>query len=573
MLLLPNITFASNAGFDYPAGKPDGDNYKRGEIFGGNDGWGYLEWNGTIWHPGEDWNRGSGEDDYGDPVYSISDGTIISAKDYGSGWGKIVLIKHDNPITVWSQYAHLSEINVNEGQLLKKGDCIGKIGNADGRWASHLHFEIRKNNLKANYWPSGLDKENIKDFYYSPTDFIDSHRPQKGSEIVLNSQSNSINISWAKSEDSDFNKYVLERSLESGAGFSPIFETNDVNKLNYEDKNLLTGKNYYYRVITYFNNGLTAESEEKSIELKREVINVTNDPESQRYPTTNGKIIVWQDWKKNENGNSPKKLFYYDISDGEIKGVNIAIEGVSIAQEPQVGGDYACYTAQDSHFSSTATNIYCYSFISNSPFLVTNAPKDQLSPVLNDSGIVVWSDMRNGKDSDIYYLDLNKSNGEIPFVTGTGSQYQPKISEDNVIWKDTRIGNRTDLYLKEIGGAEELIKTNIGSTGTIDISEDYIIWEKDKKLYSINIKTREEKLITDGGVSGAIRIDSGRIVYTKFESGYYYIHIYDISSSTETIIDFPIYYLPRIDISGNILVFDSGEKTTVPKLDIYLVYL
>lgn len=575
MLFFHRSAMAASFGFDYPAGKPDGTGYSRGEKDGGWDGWGYLEWNGSIWHPGEDWNRGSGETDFGDPLYAVGDGTVVSAKDYGSGWGKIILIEHSyENQKVWSQYAHLSEIAVTPGKSVNRGEFIGKIGNANSRWVSHLHFEVRSASMPANYWPSGLSKETTSQKYNCPTEFIDSHRPSLGQEIFsAEGKNGKIRITWSRSDDPDFDKYVLRRAPLNGE-YSNIFETTNREITSFEDAQVSVGQSYSYQLLTYYKNGQVGESQEKSVELKIEIINITKNILNQQYPATDGKIVVWQDWRKNDNNTSPKKLFYYDIGKNEVLSANIAIEGVSIAQEPKVNGKYVCYTAQDNTFSFTGTNIYCYNFDSNLPFKVSGAPKDQINPEITENGMVFWEDKRSG-NSDIYYLDLNKSSGESLFVGGTGNQYMPKISEDKVIWKDTRVGNRTDLYLKKIGeNTETLLKTNIGSTGVIDIWDDWVIWSKDNKLNLINIMTKEEKIICDTGLFGVARIDSGRIAYVKADNGYYWINTYKIESGKTSKIDFPCYYLPRIDLSGNVLVFDWGEKsTTQVYMDIYLTYL
>ncbi len=84
-------------------------------------------------------------------------GTIVKAAErgvgetgnYPGGYGLIVRIDHNNGyVTV---YAHLSEILIEDGQFVKKGAVIGKVGktgNADHDLIEpHLHFEIRKDGI------------------------------------------------------------------------------------------------------------------------------------------------------------------------------------------------------------------------------------------------------------------------------------------------------------------------------------------------------------------------------------------------------------------------------------------
>ncbi len=78
----------------------------------------------------------------GTPIKASAGGRVIYS---GSGirdYGNIVIIKHaDNYFTV---YAHNSENNVLEGDIVKQGQIIGKVGSTGKASGPHLHFEIRK---------------------------------------------------------------------------------------------------------------------------------------------------------------------------------------------------------------------------------------------------------------------------------------------------------------------------------------------------------------------------------------------------------------------------------------------
>jgi hypothetical protein len=103
-------------------------------------------------HLGEDWNRGSGTADMGDPVYATSDGEVVFAEPSLSGWGKVVVIRHTVPdgTEYESAYGHLLEMYVSKPDIVRRGQAIGTIGDGDGfalyegqRISPHLHFEIR----------------------------------------------------------------------------------------------------------------------------------------------------------------------------------------------------------------------------------------------------------------------------------------------------------------------------------------------------------------------------------------------------------------------------------------------
>jgi murein DD-endopeptidase MepM/ murein hydrolase activator NlpD len=104
---------------------------------------------GESFHLGDDWNgAGGGDTDLGDPVLAIADGRVRSARDHGGGWGSVVRVVHDigapgTPVLVESLYAHLDSIDVTAGDVVARGQRIGTIGDAGGRYAAHLHLEIR----------------------------------------------------------------------------------------------------------------------------------------------------------------------------------------------------------------------------------------------------------------------------------------------------------------------------------------------------------------------------------------------------------------------------------------------
>ena len=77
----------------------------------------------------------------GDTIVSAFDGKVRIVKYEKGGYGKYVVIRHDNGLE--TVYGHLSKHLVKENQLVKAGEVIGLGGNTGRSTGSHLHFETR----------------------------------------------------------------------------------------------------------------------------------------------------------------------------------------------------------------------------------------------------------------------------------------------------------------------------------------------------------------------------------------------------------------------------------------------
>lgn len=94
---------------------------------------------GSSWssgyHTGIDFQAKSGT-----PVKAVHSGTVVKAG-WGGSYGNEIVIKHAPG--VYTQYAHLSSINVKVGAKVSTGRMIGLSGSTGNSTGPHLHFEVR----------------------------------------------------------------------------------------------------------------------------------------------------------------------------------------------------------------------------------------------------------------------------------------------------------------------------------------------------------------------------------------------------------------------------------------------
>ena len=88
----------------------------------------------TSYHSGTDFRA-----KVGTAVRASNSGIVRLAKDRYYAGGSVVI---DHGFNIFSQYYHLSEIKVKEGQRVKKGDIIALSGDSGRVTGAHLHFGI-----------------------------------------------------------------------------------------------------------------------------------------------------------------------------------------------------------------------------------------------------------------------------------------------------------------------------------------------------------------------------------------------------------------------------------------------
>lgn len=101
-----------------------------------SSGFGYRSFDNGF-HPGIDIANSIGT-----PIHAAADGIVFKAYT-SSSYGNCVMISHFiNGQLYTTVYAHMSSINVSDGQSVSQGQVIGAMGNTGESFGSHLHFEL-----------------------------------------------------------------------------------------------------------------------------------------------------------------------------------------------------------------------------------------------------------------------------------------------------------------------------------------------------------------------------------------------------------------------------------------------
>ena len=81
------------------------------------------------------------------PVKAFCGGKVVIAR-FENAYGNVVYVSDTNQY--WHVYAHLNEIKVKVGQVVKTGEIIGLAGNTGQSHGVHLHYAIWKP-IKGSY--------------------------------------------------------------------------------------------------------------------------------------------------------------------------------------------------------------------------------------------------------------------------------------------------------------------------------------------------------------------------------------------------------------------------------------
>jgi len=78
---------------------------------------------------------------FGKPILAAANGKVVERGYEPLGFGNYFIIRHNYGFL--TKYAHLSDVYVNEGDVVTQGQIVGTMGSTGLSTGPHLHFEIR----------------------------------------------------------------------------------------------------------------------------------------------------------------------------------------------------------------------------------------------------------------------------------------------------------------------------------------------------------------------------------------------------------------------------------------------
>jgi murein DD-endopeptidase MepM/ murein hydrolase activator NlpD len=110
--------------------------------------YGSTDFGARMPHHGVDYDNPTGTQ-----VYAAADGEVVyvgnDSETLFSPWpdfyGSLIVLEHKlDGEPFYTLYAHLSQIEVQEGDFVSAGDRIGEVGSSGSAIGGHLHFEVRQ---------------------------------------------------------------------------------------------------------------------------------------------------------------------------------------------------------------------------------------------------------------------------------------------------------------------------------------------------------------------------------------------------------------------------------------------
>ena len=123
------------------------------------------------------------------PLYASTNAIVTYAQRWPPpAWGNLIILRtYLNGQYVWVRYAHVEEMLVQKGDIVRRGQQICKVGNGFGAFVYHLHYDISLSGILETYagdWP-GTRFDYLFQNYTDPLTFTRANRPRKAPPVIV----------------------------------------------------------------------------------------------------------------------------------------------------------------------------------------------------------------------------------------------------------------------------------------------------------------------------------------------------------------------------------------------------
>ena len=231
-------------------------------------------------------------------------------------------------------------------------------------------------------------------------------------------------------------------------------------------------------------------------------LNLTPNHTAVGRPAISGNRVVWSDFG---NGTNPG-FWYRNLATGQQRRLD-----ASPGAQPHLSGELLCYEYQG--------RIHVHTLGTGRDVVVS--PDGASATACDISGrVVVWQDLRNGNDSDIYAYDLD-ARRETRLTTTSTDQTLPRIDAGLVVWQDAISPSNTDIYAADLTTG---LVTHVTAEESVQrfaaVADGRIVWmdegdgRDNTEIYLYDIASRVTTRVTrHGGWSSSPTISGDLIAY------------------------------------------------------------
>ncbi len=163
-------------------------------------------------------------------------------------------------------------------------------------------------------------------------------------------------------------------------------------------------------------------------------------------PDVAGDLVIWT------SGSAGASLYATDLVSGSTQLIH-QFSPLQNPRGPVTDGRYVAWSMRDLTSGHNVVSIMAYDLLTGEMTTIldhTGSPEHRSNVAISD-GIVVWEDWRNNTESvnrldlDVWAYDL-ATGRSFPVAAGPGSQHEPWIDGDRVVWINESGGQRTIGY-------------------------------------------------------------------------------------------------------------------------------